>query len=252
MFNQRHQRILDLIDRDATVQVTKLSAEMGVSDATIRRDLDKLEKLGLIHRVYGGAVPAPRADPEPPILQRGSENALEKQRIGKAAADLVTEGDVVFIGSGTTTQEVACNLVGRRNITVITNALTIVNTLAAEQEITLIMIGGMHRQSELSFIGYIAEMALKELRPHKVIMGIHAINVNDGLTNDYLAEVSTDRVIIHSAPEVIIVADNSKFDKVSTAVVAPIGSITKLITDNNAPFDTVEEIRALGVEVICV
>jgi len=248
--NERQKKILDLLEERENARVSELSELLGVSVATIRRDLNKLREMGEIERFHGGAVISLPSAPEPPVIQRSGENIAEKERIGKAAAALVQDGDVIFIGSGTTALEVARNLVGSKNLTVITNALTVVNMLSNEESITLVSTGGIFRMSELSFIGHLAEHALSELRPQKVIMGIRAISLQDGLTNDYLPEVNTDRAIIHAASEVIVVADNSKFGKVSTAFVAPISAIHKLVTDDRTSKEIIASIQALGVEVI--
>ena len=160
------------------------------------------------------ALPRPRGahwlerGPEPPVILRGSEMIEEKRRIGQAAASLIGDGETVFIGSGTTTLEVARCLIGRKNLTVATNALTVVNVLAQDQGISVISTGGLLRRSELSFVGHIVQQSLNELRPNKVIIGMRSISLNEGMTNDYLREVSTDRIIIRSAPEVIVVADH--------------------------------------------
>lgn len=249
---ERDRRILEILHKSSRVRVAELSAWLGVSEATIRRDLDKLHELGKVRRIHGGAISVERAAPEPPVLQRAGENAEEKSRIGRAAAALIQDGETVFIGSGTTTLEVARNLLGRTGLTVITNAFTIVDVLAQAENLSLISVGGLLRRSELSFIGHITEQALRELRPQKVIMGIRAISLVEGLTNDYLPEVSTDRVIIQSAPEVILVADHTKFDKVSTALVAPITAIHKLVTDDKVPPQSIELLREKGIEVIVV
>jgi len=248
--NERQKKILDLLEERENARVSELSELLGVSVATIRRDLNKLREMGEIERFHGGAVISLPSAPEPPVIQRSGENIAEKERIGKAAAALVQDGDVIFIGSGTTALEVARNLVGSKNLTVITNALTVVNMLSNEESITLVSTGGIFRMSELSFIGHLAEHALSELRPQKVIMGIRAISLQDGLTNDYLPEVNTDRAIIHAASEVIVVADNSKFGKVSTAFVSPISAIHKLVTDDRTSKEIIASIQALGVEVI--
>lgn len=240
---ERQHRILKILESNPSVRVSDLSAELGVSEATVRRDLDKLHDVGQIQRIHGGAILVSHATPEAPVLQRSAENLEEKRRIGKLAASLVKGGETVFIGSGSTTQEVARSLQGRQNVTVITNALTVINMLSHEEGISLVATGGFLRASELSFVGYLAEQALRELRPQKVIMGIRAVNLDEGLTNDYLPEVSTDRVIIQSAPEVILVADHTKFGQVSTALVAPITSIHTLVTDTGIDSKSLETLR---------
>jgi DeoR/GlpR family transcriptional regulator of sugar metabolism len=250
--NKRQQKILDLLDENASVRVSELSKSLGVSEATVRRDLDSLHEKGRVQRIHGGAILVERAAPEPPVVHRTNENIAEKRRIGQTAARLIQDGETIFIGSGTTTLEVARNLVNRQNLTVITNALPIINVLAQSEGISVIATGGLLRLSELSFIGYITDQTLHELRPQKVIMGIRAISLVDGLTNDYLPEVTTDRVIIQSAPEVILVADHTKFGKVSTALVAPLTSIHKIITDPATPPEIVDELRRVNIEVLIV
>ena len=253
MFREERKRnILEFIRENERATVAELSELFGVSESTIRRDLEELDEQGVIQRAHGGAVAVERATPEPPIIQRMTENEEEKKRIGREAAKLVRDGETVFLGSGTTTLEVARNLVDRNNLTVITNALNIANLFAGKSNITVIVVGGLLRHSELSLIGHITEQVLKELHADKVIMGMRAISVQDGLTNDYLPETMTDRAIINLSPEVILVADHTKFGKVSTALVAPITNVNKIVTDTGVPREMVEEIEALGIKVIQV
>jgi len=247
---ERHHRILQILEKNPSVRVSDLSSSLGVSEATARRDLDRMHETGQIRRIHGGAVLAVKSTPEAPVLQRSTDCSEEKRRIGKLASTLVADGDTIFIGSGSTTQEVARNLVGRQNLTVITNALTVVNTLSQEDGISLVVTGGLLRSSELSFIGHLTEQALRELRPQKVIMGIRAISLDEGLTNDYLPEVSTDRVIIQSAPEVILVADHSKFGQVSTALVAPIAAVNTLVTDSAIDPQVLTGLRELIANIL--
>ncbi len=248
--NERQSRILKILEQNPSVRVADLSIWLGVSQATVRRDLDRLHRTGQIQRIHGGAVLAEKLEPEAPVMQRSAENPDEKRRIGQLAASLVMPGDTVFIGSGSTTMEVARNLVGRSDITVITNALTVINLLSHEVGISVVVTGGFLRQSELSFIGHLTELALRELRPNKVIMGIRAISLEAGLTNDCLPEVSTDRVIIKSAPEVILVADHTKFGQVSTALVAPLTAVHTVVTDSGIDPETLSALRGMVKTVL--
>ena len=240
---ERQHKILQILEKSPGVRVSDLSASLGVSQATVRRDLDRLSEVGQIQRIHGGAILTEQVRLQAPVIQRIAQNYDEKRRIGRLAATLVHESDTVFIGSGSTTQEVVRNLAGRQNITVITNAMPVINQLAQEAGITLIGTGGFLRSSELSFIGHLTEQVLRELRPQKVIMGIQAISLSEGLTNDYLPEVSTDRVIIQSAPEVILVADHTKFGRVCAALVAPITAIHTLVTDSGIEASTLASLR---------
>jgi len=247
---ERKRKISQLIQENGKATVAELSRLFGVSESTIRRDLEELDQQGIIQRAHGGAVVIEHAAPEPPVIQRMVENAEEKRRIGRAAADLVRDGETVFIGSGTTTLEVAHNLVDRENLTVITNALNIANVFAGKSNVTVIVVGGLLRHSELSMLGHIAEQTLQELHAAKAIMGMRAISIEHGLTSDYLLETMTDRAIIRAAPEVILVADHSKFGKVSTARVAPVTAVHKVVTDSSTHRDIVAGLKELGIEVI--
>ena len=251
-YTERQQKIIELLASKGRLSVLELRTTLGASEATIRRDLDRLHDSGKLQRVHGGAILPERAAPEPPVMLRKSAQAEEKRRIAQAAAALVQDGETIFIGSGTTALEVARCLMGRKNLTVITNALTVINTLCQVSDMSVISVGGLFRSSELSFVGYLAEQSLKDLRPQKVIMGIRAISLKDGLTNDYLPEVSTDRVIIHSAPEVILAADHTKFGKVSTAFVASLNTLHKIVTDTGTPPEIVQELQGMGIEMIVV
>ena len=249
----RQAQIRSLVQKNGQVSVTELIDLLNVSEATVRRDLEELAKQGWVRRTHGGAVRVERTPKEPPILQRHAEAAEAKQRIGKTAAALVKPGQTIFLGSGTTVHEVAKNLHDIPNLTVITNALNVVNELAQSPNIDqLIVIGGLFRHSELSMVGHIAEQAIREFRADHVFMGIRAIAPQHGLTNDYLPEAMTDRAVLGIAPNCILVADSSKLGKVSTVFLAPVTTVNTLITDTEAPPAIVQELRELGLDVLLV
>ena len=161
---ERQKQILTLLTRQGRLSVTEIVEQFSISEATVRRDLESLASQGKAQRVHGGVIAIEQAPPELPILERENEQPDEKTRIGRAVASLITDKETVFLGSGTTVLEVARNLRDRRNLTVITNSLPVLNTLAGIKEITVITLGGMLRDSELSFIGHITEQALPEVR----------------------------------------------------------------------------------------
>ncbi len=247
---ERRLRVVQIIQGKKKTTIAELSREINVSEITIRRDLQDLSNRGMIHRVYGGAT---IADPELidlPVLKRIQKEKEQKESIGLAAASLIKDGESVFIGSGSTTAYVARNLVNRKRLTIVTNALNVGMEFSDSLGITVVVIGGMMRPSELSLIGHIADQALHEVRVDKVIMGITAISVTAGLSNDYLPEVMTDREIFDMAPEVILVADHTKFEKVASGYVAPLNRITTLITDHETSVSYLDQIRAMGINVI--
>lgn len=246
---ERQQLLIRLLERQARLTVAQICREFDISEATARRDLETLAEQGLIQRVHGGAIPVRKAKPEQPILERSHEYSEEKTRIGRLAASLINDGETVFLGSGTTVLEVAHHLVNRE-ITVITNSLPVITLLAQKPNITLVSLGGMLRDSELSFIGHITEQALAELRADSVILGTRSISLEHGLTNDYLPETQTDRAIIHIGRQVIVVADHSKWGTVSTAFLAPLSIVHTLVTDRGADPAMIEAMREQGIHVV--
>ncbi|MCS6906448.1 MAG: DeoR/GlpR family DNA-binding transcription regulator [Anaerolineales bacterium] len=247
---ERQEQIVQLLTQKKRITVNDLCEIFSISKATARRDLEVLASQGKIQRVHGGAILVSSAPPEMPILQRQSEQAEEKREIGIAAAQLVSDGSTVFLGSGSTVLEVARNLRERKNLTVVTNSLPVVNILADVQEITLVVIGGLFRKSELSFIGHLTEQALKEINVDQVIMGARAISLTHGLTNDYLPETMTDRAIIQIGRRVILVVDHTKFGRISTAFLAPLEAIHTIVTDSATPDSFCKELESRGIQVI--
>ena len=246
---ERQRELARLVGRAGRLSVAQICEQFSISEATARRDLEALSEQGLIQRVHGGAILVRQATPEEPVLRRSHEQEDEKQRIGRATAALIQDGETVFLGSGTTVLQVAQHLV-TRNITVITNSLPVINLMTEKENITLIALGGMLRDSELSFIGHITEQAVSEVRADKVIIGIRAISLDQGLTNDYLPETLTDRAILNAGRENITVADHTKCGVISTAFVAPLTTINMLVTDNKTDTEFIESLRAQGIEVI--
>jgi DeoR family transcriptional regulator, aga operon transcriptional repressor len=249
---ERQNRILQWINQRYRISVGEVCETYAVSEATARRDLEALAASGKIQRVYGGAIAVEKAPPEMPMLQRQVEQITEKQRIGAAGAKLVNDGETVFLGSGTTVYEVARNLAGLQNLTVITNSLPVVDLLAENHAITIVCIGGLLRPSELSFIGHISEQVLTEIRADKVFIGVRAINVKEGLTNDYLPETLTDRAILRIGSENIVVADHTKFGRISTVKLVPVGQIHTLITGVETSVDMVRDLSRKNIRVITV
>jgi DeoR/GlpR family transcriptional regulator of sugar metabolism len=247
---ERQGRIRVMVEEQGRVIVPELSERFNVSEATIRRDLEELDSLGQLRRTHGGAMRSEKAPKEPPMMQRMVENPDEKNRIGKAAVQFIKDGETIFLGSGSTVIEVARNLPLDISLTIITNSLPVVNELAIHTGIELIVIGGMLRQSELSMVGHVAEQAVREFRADKVIVGMYAIDADCGFTNDYPPEIMTDRAILSIAHRIIVVADHSKFGRVSSTLVAPVTAAQMIITDHATPDEVVEQLHDLGLQVI--
>jgi DeoR/GlpR family transcriptional regulator of sugar metabolism len=246
----RQLQIQQMLERQQRLSVADICAAFNISEATARRDLETLAGQGKLQRVHGGAILLDEAPPEQPILERQTEQADEKMRIGQAAAALVQPGETVFLGSGTTVLEAARALRGRRDLTIITNSLPVINALAGADGITLICLGGMLRESEFSFIGHITEQALAEVRADKVLMGTRAISLEFGLTHEYLPETMTDRAILKSGQEIIVLADHTKFGRAATVLLAPLERIHTIVTDAQTPAEFLQAVQPRGIRVV--
>ncbi|HLO31484.1 MAG TPA: DeoR/GlpR family DNA-binding transcription regulator [Anaerolineales bacterium] len=247
---ERQKQILSLLAQQGRLSVTEIVKQFSISEATARRDLESLTSRGKAQRVHGGVIAVEQAPPELPILERENEQIDEKIRIGRAAARLIASKETVFLGSGTTVLEVARNLRDHQNLTVITNSLPVLNMLAGAKGITVISLGGMLRESELSFIGHITEQALTDIRVDKVIMGARGVSLEHGLTNDYLQETLTDRAIMKSGSEVMIVADHTKVNRVSTVLLAPLNSMHTFVTDSGADKKFLQALKQQKIQVV--
>ncbi len=247
---ERQKQILTMLTRQGRLSVAEVVERFCISEATARRDLGSIASQGKAQRVHGGILAIDQAPPELAILERTSEQPDEKAQIGRVAADLIGDRETVFISSGTTALEVARNLRNRKHLTVITNSLPVLNMLAGNKDIDVLALGGMLRDSEMSFIGHITEQALAEIRADKVIMGTRGLSLEHGLTNDYLQETLTDRAILRTGREVIIVADHTKLNRVSTALLAPLKSIHTLVTDSKADKKFIQAVKKQGIAVV--
>ncbi len=250
--SDRLDQIRSYIEQEQRVSVDDIAERFNVSASTARRAIGVLASRGEVMRFRGGALADHRSPRELPALQRQMDQRDEKKRIGRAAADLVANGETVFLGSGTTTLEVARNLTDRRDLTVLTNSMLVLKALIPATDVTVIVLGGMLRRSELSFIGHPVEQALQEMRATKVIMGIRAVHPEQGLMNDYLPETLTDRAILGMGGDVIIVADHTKCGQVAPTFVAPVSAIDTFITDSAAPDDFVAALESRHVDVLRV
>jgi DeoR/GlpR family transcriptional regulator of sugar metabolism len=247
---ERLDELQHFIEKSKHVSIEEICEKFNVSAATARRDLYYLSNQGLIMRVHGGAVALHQSPPENPVFQRMSNQEKYKKHIGIMTASLINPGSTIFLGSGTTVLEVARNIKQIPNLTIITNSYLVINELIDCQNITLIDLGGIIRRSELSAIGSLTENALYGLNAEKVIIGIHGIDIEQGLTNQYLPEAITDRKILQISKKIILVADHTKFGQISTSFVAPLSILDTIVTDLDAPKEILEILIESGITVL--
>jgi DeoR/GlpR family transcriptional regulator of sugar metabolism len=248
---ERQARIQRLVEEKKQVTVAELSAMLRVSEATIRRDLDDMDG-EVLQRTHGGAVVRQRFSAELPVVQRLNHQSESKRRIGQAAAELIRDGETIFISSGTTAFELARALPTAMRLNVITNSILVVNELANRQNIELMIIGGMFRKSELSMVGHTADLVITEFRANRTFMGMRAIDPRFGFTNDYMPEVQTDRAIINMASQIVVMADHTKFGQVYPVFVAPVTAAQIIITDQHVDTAIVHSLQELNVKMMIV
>lgn len=250
---ERRQQMVAFVEERNGATVAQLSERFGISEATARRDLTQLSRRGLLVRAHGGAIPRRlrhvEGFPEPPILERASVMEEEKRRIGRVAAALVEDGDTILIAGGSTTATMIPHLAERNQLTVMTNNLNVASLLVAYPQITLILLGGILRHSELSLLGMLPEEALKNLRADKLFIGSSAIHVDYGLSADDMAEVQTDRALVAAAREITVLADRTKFGRVRTARVVAMDEVYRVVTDDGTPAEQIQALREQGIVV---
>jgi len=230
------------MQRDGEVQVRQLADELGCSEMTIRRDLDALEREGAVRRVHGGAVRVHLRRDELPYAVRALEAVEAKQRIGRAVAELISDGETVIVDSGTTALEVARALRGRP-VTVLPLGLRPLLELADDEAVRLIAPGGDVRPGELSVTGDLAEVAFERLRFDTFVIGCCGIDPREGITTHLPADARVQRAALRVSRRVVAVADATKLGCVTFGRVCDLAPLERLVTDASpeqaAPFEAV-------------
>jgi DeoR family transcriptional regulator, aga operon transcriptional repressor len=245
---ERFGRILELLAGDGSVAVGELARDLGVSEATIRRDLRALDEQRLLARAHGGAV-AHGTLYELPVRYRTGRMREEKQQIARAARDRVPDRGVVALTGGTTTTEVARAIADREGLTIVTNALNIAAELAVRQNLKLIVTGGVARSASYELIGPLAEAALEGLNVDVTFVGVDGLDPDAGLTTNSELEASVDHALIARARRAIVVADSSKLGRRALARICALDEIDELITDGGADGGIVAALEAAGLRV---
>jgi DeoR/GlpR family transcriptional regulator of sugar metabolism len=232
------------------VSVSELSRVAGVSEMTIRRDLENLEREGLLKRVHGGAISRVSRGYEPPFALRSGRGENAKERIGRLAATLVAENETLILDVGTTTLALARNLLDGAGLTVVTASLHAAHALSVRDELRVIVTGGIARPGELSLIGDLAERAFDELHCDTVFLGAGGVDVEAGVTEFNLDDARVKRAALRSARRCVVLADATKLGKVALGAVCPLARVDVLVTDTSASDEVLAPLRDSGVEVL--
>ena len=248
---ERRMQIVQQANRQGRVSVTDLSQLFGVSEVTIRGDLQDLAERGLLLRTHGGAVPANRL-PELSFTLRRQRQVAQKDRIGAAAAGRVANGDAIFLDTSSTAVALARHLRHHRDLTVITNSLPVAESLLEAPGVTVVMPGGTLQRETVSLVGVDGLEMLRKLNIQCGFFGAHGLSDPEGLTDVSAAEAEVKRQVVAMCREVVGIIDATKWGRAGLASFARLDEIDLVITDPLAPAEQVEHMIEMGIKVMQV
>jgi DeoR family transcriptional regulator, fructose operon transcriptional repressor len=252
-FEQRKKVILETLEREGSLLVKEFAAAIGISETTVRRDLNELDNDGLLKQVYGGAVrleSGPR-NVDLPVAQRSTREPEAKKRIGRAAADLVHDNDILYIDPGTTSWEMIPWLKAKRNLTIISNSVRLLQCLDYIGHHTIIQLGGMLRPDRLDTVGSLSQLGIEQLRGYKAFQGGDGLDIDFGLSAVDHESALIAKVILAGAREVIVLADHTKFENPSMLYkIVEIQKINHLVTDRPLTDSWKSVCQQSGIDVV--
>jgi DeoR/GlpR family transcriptional regulator of sugar metabolism len=236
---QRQVRILSELRRAGAVRVADLTELLGVSDMTVRRDLEQLAAEGVARKVHGGAVLAGQVAFEPGFAAKSQLAQPAKQAIAAFAATLIRPGAAIALSAGTTTWALARHVATLAGLTVVTNSTTVADVITSMDtggQVTVILTGGV-RTPSAALVGPIADRTIAAMHVDQLFLGVHGMDGRAGYTTPNLAEATTNRALVDGAREVIVLADSSKWGVVGLADIAPLSRAAVVVTDAGLPAD---------------
>jgi DeoR family transcriptional regulator, aga operon transcriptional repressor len=255
----RWNALLEILTESGRVSVEEVAEKLDVSQATIRRDFDQLAQQQMITRTRGGAV-ANGVSYDLPLRYKTAKHAPEKQRIGAAAAALVSPGMVVALNGGTTTTEVARALAVRpeltgsvddAQLTVVTNALNIANELLVRSRMKIVVTGGVVRPQSFELVGPLGGNILRDVTLDMALLGVDALDIQLGAAAHHEGEAAMNSLMVTRSKRVVVIADSSKLGGHAFARICPISKVETLVTDSGAPEPVIAAFREAGVQVVC-
>jgi DeoR/GlpR family transcriptional regulator of sugar metabolism len=246
----RRETAIELLGQKGELTVAELSRRTGASSMTIRRDLELLEKEGVLRRVHGGALSVASRGYLPPYSLREKRELGAKALIGQAAAAMIGERETVILDVGTTTLETARALRGRRNLTVLTSSLHVASVLSKEPGIKLMVTGGTVTPGDLSLVGDLAEEAFSRLRFDTFVMGVAGVDAQVGCTEFSTDDARVKRAALATVRRCIVVADSSKLGVVTFARICSLDAVSVLVTDARAHEDQLAALQSTHLEVV--
>lgn len=248
--SQRRQRIAQALQHGGAVRVADLVVLLGVSDMTVRRDLDVMQSAGLLTKVYGGAIRPGNSAEEPGFEAKLSQYPDEKVAIARAAAALVHPGDAVAVSAGTTT----CALVPwlPSGITVLTNSISLAEELRRNRHDSTVILSGGVRTPSNALVGPVADASIRSFYVDVLILGVHGMDPKAGFTTPNIAEAETNRTLVSCARRTVVVADHTKWRTVGLARIGPLASAHTLITDDGLDPEARESLSSAVGDLVLV
>lgn len=252
-FELRKKFILEHIERDGSVLVKEIAEKLGVSETTVRRDLNELDSRKLLRQVYGGAVRVERTSPAFRFSwsNRSTQEIEAKRRIGRCAATFVNDDDILYVDPGTTSWEMIPYLKNKRNLTIISNSVRIQQCMEFIGHHTIIQLGGTFRPDRLDTVGTIAIMGLEQLRGYKAFQGGDGMDIEFGLSAIDHESALIAKTALTKARGVYVIADHTKFDKPSLLFkITDIENINYIVTDRPLSDAWMEKCRHANITVV--
>ena len=249
---ERHKVILEELNKKGFVRVQDIADKLGVTGATIRKDLRLLESRQLIYRNHGSASPVKKKVVDLPVQEKASINASAKKRIAIAASALICEDDSVIMTSGTTIEAMAYHLAPKGRLNVVTPSIRVGVTLSEKENVEVMMLGGRLVKNSLSVRDNYTVEGLKNIKCTKLFVSCDGFDLDAGITTAFVEEAWITNAMMDAATCIILLADSSKVGKVGFGKICDFSRIDILITDNGIPDGVKTAIESAGVKVITV
>jgi DeoR/GlpR family transcriptional regulator of sugar metabolism len=245
---ERHKRIVDLVNDRTSIRVTELSKIFSVTEETIRRDLEKLEKENLLMRSHGGAVSIEKDPSETSYLEREITNATEKKTIARVAVRSIVAGDQIVLDASTTAWYVAKELPDMP-LTVVTNSIKVAIELSKKEQIKVISTGGSLLSNSLSFVGPLAERSISLYHVNKAFISCKGVHLEKGLSDSIEAQALIKKQMMDIADETILMVDSSKFGTQAFSHISPLEKVDRVITDENVDEQIRRDLHEKGIKL---
>lgn len=243
---------MEFMHQQNAIPVSQLATMLKVSEVTIRKDLSFLEEQNLLYRVHGSAILINRYTNNKTIAEKKRLCINEKRAIGKYAATLIKPRDTIMIASGTTLQSFADQIVVKESLTVISSSFEVSSSMVGKENVDVIQLGGLVRESSMAVMGPFAEQMLSGLSCSKLFLGVDGIDIEFGITTTNHMEAHLHRMMVDTAQKTIVLADHTKFNRRGYSLICSLDQVDEIVTDSEAPHDIIEKLLDSGIDVTIV